>query len=119
MSGCYQTESHVMNTPVHIDRRLAFVEIPRRFLMVLVCCFAASVVPQIASAQGRERAGKEIVEAVCAACHRTGANGAPKIGDQEAWAKLESQGLTSLTAVALKGIRRMPPHGGNPRSEEH
>jgi len=54
------------------------------------------------------------VEAICAACHRTGVNGAPKIGDEKAWAKLASEGLTSLTAIALRGIRKMPPHGGNP-----
>jgi len=51
---------------------------------------------------------------VCAVCHRTGVNGAPTIGDRKAWAKLASQGLTSLTGVALKGVRKMPPHGGNP-----
>ena len=69
---------------------------------------------QTAGAQSRERSGKEVVEAVCAACHKTGANGAPKIGDEKAWARLASQGLTSLTEIALKGIRKMPPHGGNP-----
>lgn len=68
----------------------------------------------MAGAQGRERGGMEVVEAVCAACHRTGMNGAPKIGNQKAWAKVASQGLTSLTEVALKGLRKMPPHGGNP-----
>ncbi len=88
--------------------------LPRRSPTLLACCFVLSVAAQQASAQVRERSGKEVVEAVCAACHGTGANGAPKIGDHKAWAKLESQGLTSLTAVALKGIRKMPPHGGNP-----
>ncbi len=85
-----------------------------RSLTALVCCCILSVVAQMASAQGHERGGKEVVEAVCAACHRTGVNGAPKIGDQKAWAKVASQGLTSLTDIALKGIRKMPPHGGNP-----
>jgi len=67
-----------------------------------------------ASAQGADRSGKEVVDSVCAGCHRAGANGAPKIGDQKAWSKRASQGLTSLTESALKGIRRMPAHGGNP-----
>jgi cytochrome c5 len=66
-----------------------------------------------ALAQNPERSGKEVVEATCANCHAEGKNGAPKIGDRKAWSKLASQGLTSLTAVALKGIRQMPPHGGN------
>jgi len=58
--------------------------------------------------------GKQVVDAVCAKCHATGANGAPKIGDQKNWSKRASQGLTSLTQHALEGIRRMPAHGGNP-----
>ena len=71
------------------------------------------VATEVASAQNVERSGKEVVEASCFACHGSGANGAPKIGDKQAWAKRTAQGLTSLTASALKGIRQMPPHGGN------
>ncbi len=67
-----------------------------------------------ASAQGKERSGKDVVEATCKSCHATRANGAPKIGDKAAWAKRASQGLSSLTEHALKGIRQMPSHGGNP-----
>jgi cytochrome c5 len=66
-----------------------------------------------AAAQTQERTGKEVVEETCIKCHGSGANGAPKIGDKQAWNKLSSAGLTSLTAVALKGIRNMPPHGAN------
>ena len=103
-----------MNNQVNRERRLCSANIPTRLITVLACFTAVLIVAQTASAQGGERGGKEVVEAVCAACHRTGVNGAPKIGDEKAWAKLASQGLTSLTAIALKGIRKMPPHGGNP-----
>jgi cytochrome c5 len=85
-----------------------------RVITVVACSLCAPAVAQTASAQSGERGGREVVEAVCAACHRAGVNGAPRIGDEKAWAKLASQGLTSLTEVALKGIRKMPPHGGNP-----
>jgi len=61
-----------------------------------------------------EKSGKEVVEVVCAACHATGALNAPKIGDNAAWAKLIQQGLDVITADAIKGIRQMPPRGGNP-----
>lgn len=81
---------------------------------VVVCSSLVLAAARVASAEERERGGKEIVETVCAACHGTGVNGAPKIGDRKAWAKLTSQGLTGLTGVALKGVRKMPPHGGNP-----
>jgi len=67
---------------------------------------------QAGFSQAAERSGKDVVEAVCARCHATGAAGAPKVGDQKAWAKRASQGLTSLTQHALTGIRRMPSHGG-------
>ncbi len=61
-----------------------------------------------------EKTGKEVVDTACIACHGTGVNGAPKIGDKKAWTKRASQGLTGLTQNALRGIRQMPPHGGNP-----
>jgi len=99
---------------VHVDQRLSFANIARRLTTVALCSSLVPAAAQAASAQERERGGKEVVETVCAVCHSTGVNGAPKIGDRTAWAKLTSQSLTSLTGVALKGIRKMPPHGGNP-----
>lgn len=59
------------------------------------------------------RSGEEVVDAACAACHRSGENDAPRIGDQGAWAALAARGLTGLTASALAGIRNMPAHGGD------
>ena len=82
--------------------------------LVLVASLAVvQFLAQDARAQGGDRSGKQVVDAVCSACHATGANGAPKIGDKHAWSKLESRGLSSLTQSALKGIRKMPAHGGN------
>lgn len=72
-----------------------------------------AIVLHDARGQTAERTGKQVVEAVCASCHATGAKGAPKIGDRKAWSKRAEQGLTSLTEHALKGIREMPAHGGN------
>jgi cytochrome c5 len=103
-----------VNKQVDVDRRLSFADMARRLTTVVVCSSLVLAAAQAASAQERERGGKEIVETVCAVCHRTGVNGAPTIGDRKAWAKLTSQGLTSLTGIALKGVRKMPPHGGNP-----
>ena len=58
-----------------------------------------------AQAQRREREGKAVVDAVCGACHLTGKDNSPRIGDASAWAPRASQGLTSLTANAISGIR--------------
>jgi len=66
------------------------------------------------SDQPGQRTGKQIVESVCAACHVTGALNAPKIGDTAAWRPLIEEGHQHLTETAIKGIRQMPPRGGNP-----
>ena len=79
-------------------------------LAAALACFALHG----AAAQNPERSGKEVVDSVCAACHRTGEHGAPKIGNRKAWSKLAARGLTGLSKNALNGIRQMPPHGGNP-----
>jgi cytochrome c5 len=84
-----------------------------RLVVPLILAMALWIAPGTGSAQNVERSGKEVVDAVCIACHGTGANGAPKIGDKKAWSKLASRGLTGLSQSALKGIRKMPPHGGN------
>jgi cytochrome c5 len=86
----------------------------RLFVAVIVTVLATVAAPAASPAQSAERSGKEVVAASCVACHGSGANGAPKIGDNKAWAKRAAQGLSSLTANALTGIRQMPAHGGNP-----
>ena len=70
---------------------------------------------QPASAQARApKSGEEVVKTVCSACHGTGAAGAPKIGDKDAWGKLIREGLDHLVKAAMSGIRAMPPRGGSP-----
>jgi len=58
------------------------------------------------------RSGEEIVKGVCAACHQTGAAGAPKIGDKAAWAPRLGLGLDGLVKSATAGKNAMPPKGG-------
>lgn len=66
-------------------------------------------------ARGQEPgpSGEDVVDVVCAECHATGAQGAPKIGDPAAWAKRTKQGFATLTQHALDGIQNMPAHGGD------
>lgn len=56
---------------------------------------------------------KRIFTASCAACHATGAAGAPKLGDNAAWAPRIKTGTETLYISALKGKNAMPPKGGN------
>jgi cytochrome c5 len=58
------------------------------------------------------RSGEDIVKSVCSACHQTGVANAPKIGDKAAWAPHIKHGLNEMLAIAVKGIRGMPPRGG-------
>jgi len=60
------------------------------------------------------RTGQQVVETVCAACHATGALNAPKVGDNKAWSPLIKHGFQHLVENAIKGIKQMPPRGGNP-----
>ena len=85
-----------------------------RLAILAITAFVVALAQGEARAQRDERSGKDVVESVCLACHGPGVNGAPKIGDVKAWQKRAAQGLTGLTQNALKGIRQMPPHGGNP-----
>ena len=59
-------------------------------------------------------AGGEVYKAACAACHDSGAAGAPKLGDKAAWAPRIGQGYETLVKNAVQGIRAMPAKGGNP-----
>lgn len=55
--------------------------------------------------------GQKIYQSTCQACHTTGAAGAPKLGDKEAWAPRISQGMDVLVANAISGKNAMPPKG--------
>jgi cytochrome c5 len=59
------------------------------------------------------KSGEEVYKAVCLACHGTGAAGAPKLGDKAAWSKLIAEGQKKLVADGMKGVRAMPPRGGD------
>ena len=57
--------------------------------------------------------GRTVYQASCAACHATGAAGAPRLGDGIAWIPRLNAGIGALHATALKGKGAMPPKGGN------
>ena len=59
-------------------------------------------------------AGSAVYAATCAACHDKGLAGAPKTGDNDAWAARLAQGYDTVFKHAVEGIRAMPAKGGNP-----
>lgn len=64
------------------------------------------------------RDGATIYNAVCGACHNTGAAGAPKIDDKAAWAPRLATGKDALIASVTNGKNAMPAKGGTTLSEE-
>ncbi len=64
----------------------------------------------VASTSG-PRSGKDIFNKSCTACHSTGAAGAPKVGAAADWSARIDQGMDTLYANAVNGIRGMPAKG--------
>ncbi len=66
------------------------------------------------------RSGEDIFNSTCTACHSTGAAGAPKVGDKEAWAPYIATGMDTMLEFAIKGKNAMPPRGtcGNCSDDE-
>ncbi len=66
------------------------------------------------------RSGEDVFNSSCSACHSTGAAGAPKVGDKEAWAPRIATGMDTMLEVAIKGKNAMPPRGtcGNCSDDE-
>lgn len=63
------------------------------------------------------KSGEQVFQAQCTACHTPGAVGAPKIGDEAAWAPRIKTGLDALVNSSLKGKGNMPPQGGGDHSD--
>ncbi|NIE66597.1 c-type cytochrome [Burkholderia sp. Ax-1719] len=58
------------------------------------------------------KTGEQVYQAVCSACHASGAAGAPKFGNAGDWAPRIAQGYDTLWHTALSGKGAMPARGG-------
>ena len=92
--------------------RITRIAVPFVRIAVLIAVAGADLAGAQAPAPV-ERTGKQVVDALCISCHGTGHAGAPRIGDDKAWAPLIAKGLTSLSKTAMTGTGSMPSHGGN------
>jgi len=63
------------------------------------------------------KTGEQVFQAQCSACHATGAAGAPKFGDEAAWAPRIKTGYETLLNAALKGMGNMPSQSGGDFSD--
>jgi cytochrome c5 len=67
---------------------------------------------EIKDANAPLKAGADVYKAQCAACHTTGAAGAPKFEDKAAWGARIAKGHDALLTSALKGKGSMGAQGG-------
>lgn len=70
----------------------------------------ATQAPAAAATTGR--AGSDVYNSGCVACHATGAANAPKLSDKPAWEPRAASGFTALLQNVTKGKGAMPPRGG-------
>lgn len=72
---------------------------------------AAAVVADAGGAAGA-RTGEDVYSSKCFTCHATGAAGAPKLGDVDAWqTRLAERGIEGLYVSAISGFKGMPAKG--------
>ena len=76
-----------------------------------------SIVVKDASGPAVVRNGDEVYKGQCAACHASGAAGAPKFGDAAAWGPRIKNGYEALLTSALKGKGAMGAQGGGEYSD--
>jgi cytochrome c5 len=67
---------------------------------------------QIKDANQPLKTGEAVYAAQCAACHTSGAAGAPKLGDTAAWSPRIKTGYPALLNSALKGKNAMAAQAG-------
>ena len=75
------------------------------------------VILKDASAVVELRSGEQVYTAQCSACHAAGLAGAPKLGDEGAWAPRIKTGYEALVTSALKGKGAMAAQGGGEFSD--
>jgi cytochrome c5 len=77
----------------------------------------ATVEVRDASDPASLKTGEQVYQAQCAACHGSGAAGAPKLGDVGGWAARLKAGYDGLLGSALKGKGAMGAQGGGDFSD--
>ena len=70
------------------------------------------VEPASAKDLAAERSGEQVVKSQCVKCHEKGLNGAPRVGDRNAWTPRLKDGVDQAVRSAIRGHGGMPPRGG-------
>lgn len=71
------------------------------------CAENLGAAPVVAAA----RTGEQVYGGACAACHNSGAAGAPKLGDAAGWTGRVDKGMDTLVSHVVNGYNAMPARG--------
>ena len=80
--------------------------------MLLAGCGGNAEQADVSAASINAHPGKEIYDQYCYSCHNPGLNGAPRLGDAEAWALRIAQGRAILLTSTPEGIAPAMPQRG-------
>jgi cytochrome c5 len=72
---------------------------------------AGALATVAAPATTETKSGEQVYNTSCAACHASGAAGAPKLGDAGAWKPRIAKGMDGLMTSVTNGLNAMPPKG--------
>ena len=73
---------------------------------------AGCAAPTDEGGPARDEVGETIYRQYCFSCHSSGINGAPRVGDAEAWAALREKGDAELLRTTKEGILPYMPENG-------
>lgn len=105
----------IRNMPAHGgDMTLSDIEIERAITYMVNQSGGDWIQPTDRLTPAVARKGEQVVRAQCATCHEAGTEGAPRIGDREAWIEriVRVRGIDGLVHSAIHGHGPMPPRGG-------
>ena len=105
-----------MDRPLRLVRQLgrrSAVAVPAVMAVLAGCATEdPAKAPDPVVRHGTAQSGEAVYANVCAACHATGVDDAPELGDRDDWEELIEEGQAALTAHAWVGVRKMPARGG-------
>lgn len=110
ISGC-SSEKEELNLTAQQEKEMSERLAPAGEVVLEKDVATAAPVAAVSGPRSGPRSGEDVYNKSCTACHSTGAAGAPKVGVSADWTARVDQGMETLYANAINGVRGMPPKG--------